>query len=113
MAADALAAFRARTAADAPGCFRFWRAEWSRRTALPFLAGAAVVAGAMAYQFWFYRASPGWRDFYTYNWLRGQFTDYARDDQGPATEQALSQAGWSRNDYRMLKMFFFADPEVY
>jgi hypothetical protein len=92
--------------------FRSRLAGWARRTGWPFLAAAVVVVGLLGYQWWFYASSPGWRDFFVFNSLRGQVTDLAPDSTTD-TEAAQVRAGWSSNDLAMLRNWFFADREVY
>lgn len=109
--ADALTRLGGRTASSR-ALFPVQLRGWARQTAFPMLAAAALALALVGYHRWFYHTSPGWRDFYTYNWLRGQLTDYNRDVK-TASETAMRRAGWSRNDLLMVKNFFFADPEVY
>jgi hypothetical protein len=84
-----------------------------RRAALPGLA--AVLALALnAYNARYYARSPGWEDFYAYNALRAEFTDYQRYyPYSPEMNPALAAAGWDPVDLGMMQFYFFADPQRY
>jgi hypothetical protein len=86
------------------------RSPWVRPAVV--LAGALAVGLALArYNDWYYRQDPGWRDFYTFNALRAQFTDYLRFDYNEHTRPVLDAVGWSKVDLAMLYSWSFADPE--
>ena len=59
----------------------------------------------------YYARNDGWCDFYAFNALRAQFTDYARFVDSPGTRRALAAAGWSRTDLAMIRNWNFADGE--
>jgi hypothetical protein len=71
-----------------------------------------LVAGGRAFNASYYACDPRWRDFFAYNALRAEFTDYDRyyaSTGGPAFEEV----GWQPIDLRMIKNWAFADPERY
>jgi hypothetical protein len=81
-----------------------------RRAALP--AAAAVLALALqAYNGRYYARSPGWEDFYAYNALRAEFTDYLHYVYSPEAEPALAAAGWEPVDLCLMRNYFFADKD--
>jgi hypothetical protein len=83
-----------------------------RRAALPGLA--AVLALALnAYNARYYARSPGWEDFYAYNALRAEFTDYNRYPLSPKLQPALDVVGWEPVDLDMMRLYFFADRQRY
>lgn len=86
--------------------------SWLARVALPFLCVAGTIGLLEKHRAWFYASSPGWSDFHAYNRLRGQFTDFWRDS-AEVSPAVLEQAGWSRNDYELIRRFYFCDREVY
>ncbi len=112
LAVDAMLTLR-RGAAHPATLFRVRLWAWAGRTGLPFLVAVTLGLVLQRYQQWFYATSPGWEDFYAYNYLRGMCTDFGREDSKPISDEALARVGWSRNDLAMLKTFFFADREHY
>jgi hypothetical protein len=79
------------------------------RRALPLLAALAIAALCYKFNHAYYARTEPWRDFYEYNGVRAQFTDYDRVQPGPEVERALRTVGWERIDLGMLKNWFFAD----
>jgi hypothetical protein len=84
---------------------------WRRVSA--FAAAAILAAAVHQFDAAYYRASADWGDFYPYNALRAEFTDYNRVNYTPATKAVFDAVGWSENDLAMLQKFFFADPQRY
>jgi hypothetical protein len=62
-----------------------------------------------------YSKIPEWKSFQEFNALRIEFIDYdifsrVTDNQ---QNEVLRSVGWTENDYKMMKSWFFADPAVY
>ncbi len=94
-------------AAAWPAPARALRAAW------PLAATVAVALGLHAVNQLYYAAEDGWKDFYAYNAMRAEFTDYNRYRYTRDTQPAYEAAGWKPIDEQMLKVWFYADPEVY
>ena len=56
---------------------------------------------------------PEWANFYAYNAVRADFTDYNRYDYSPAKGHGYREAGWDKIDVDMLHNWFFADRDRY
>jgi hypothetical protein len=80
---------------------------------LPLVLAGIIIAAAQVYNDRQYAQAPGWSEFYEFNKLRVQFTDYERATYDWRTAPAFQTAGWSRNDALMLKEWLFADANVY
>lgn len=84
----------------------------ARQAAVP-LAIAVLIAVALNFlNNAYYARDPEWKDFYSYNALRAQFTDYRKYQTG-AAGPTFEAVGWQPVDLRMLEEWFFADPARY
>ena len=91
-----------------------WLGGPAKRTAVQVLALAGALAlgfGADRLNRWYYSRDEGWDQFYEFNQLRAQFTDYSRVDYNERTRGILESVGWSKIDLIMLTEFNYADPE--
>lgn len=84
-----------------------------RLSAGPLACAAGIVVGAKVYNDHRYASTPGWQDFYEYNALRAEFTDYQRASYDETSKPLFDRAGWSENDFFMLRYWFFADEKRY
>lgn len=88
------------------------------RTRSPWLAGAFAAALVAAFGLQladraYYRATPAWRDYMAYNAVRGQVHDtllFGTDDD---KAELLAGLGWTENDAVAMRLWLFADPQVY
>jgi hypothetical protein len=89
-----------------------WRArsQPAARAAVVILA-AAVAVGFAFFRFntWYYSRDEAWRDFYKFNALRVEFTDYGRGEYNESTAPVFSKVGWTRADVDMLRAWCFLD----
>jgi hypothetical protein len=83
------------------------------RRAVPLALAIALCVGLNQFNQAYYARGRGWENFYSYNALRAEFTDYQHFPYTPETSQAFQAAGWSEIDYWMLRYWFFADRERY
>jgi hypothetical protein len=83
------------------------------RQAVPLALAVAAAIGLQQYNRTYYARDEEWRDFYQYNAIRAEFTDYARYPYTPETRRAFADAGWSEPDYWMMRNWFFADKDRY
>lgn len=92
-----------------------WRGGITRwkQFLLPFSGFVLVIAAVSSHDEWYHRHREGWSAFRDYNRLRAEFTDYHRLPFSPQTRAVYDSVGWSENDYRMMRNWFFADPEVF
>ncbi len=91
-----------------------WQAPGrAARAALPLAAAAALAAALYGFNQSYYARDEAWSDFYAYNALRAEFTDYQRVRYTPEAEPAFRAAGWQDIDLGMMLNWFYADPERY
>ncbi len=83
------------------------------RRAIPVAAAAAAAVALYWFNLAYYARDPEWRDFYAYNALRAEFTDYQRYPYTDATRPAFKAAGWEEVDWWMMQNWFYADRERY
>lgn len=84
------------------------------RYLLPVLGGVLCLSGLLNWgQQIYYRHSPGWDKFYSYNNVRADFMDRHRIVWNEMTAPLFKQIGWSQNDLAMLTSWFYLDPEIY
>jgi hypothetical protein len=91
-----------------------WRARshGSARGAVAVLAGAIAVGFALVgFNNWYYASDEAWRDFYRFNALRAEFTDYGRAEYNEVTAPVFSKVGWTRADVDLLREWCFLDRE--
>jgi hypothetical protein len=70
--------------------------------------GAAITHNAA------YQRSPGWQSFPEFNYTRGMLTEYAPGEVSPELLSTLRETtGWSGNDLRLLRGWFFEDRAVF
>jgi hypothetical protein len=79
----------------------------------PLVSCLLIAAAAQIYNDHSYATSAGWEDFYRYNILRAQFTDYRQAPYNLSTKRFFDQVGWSANDLDMLESWFFLDDKLY
>jgi hypothetical protein len=83
------------------------------RRAVP-VASAVVVAVALhEFNFAYYSRDPAWQDFYAYNAVRAEITDYGRFEYSEDCRPAFKAAGWEPIDLLMMTNWFYADPNLY
>jgi hypothetical protein len=89
---------------------------WRSRTQASARAAVAILAGAVAVGFalvrlnnWYYARDEGWRDFYKFNSLRVEFTDYGRAEYNDVTAPVFAKVGWTRADVDLLREWCFLD----
>lgn len=90
--------------------------SWRRLVRLgvvPAAAVAFILVGAKAYNDHRYATTPGWEDFYEYNALRAELTDYQRATYDESTKPVFDRVGWSQNDFFLLLAWFFPDDKRY
>jgi len=96
---------------------RLWTWPAKRRAAalLALAAALALSAGLRQADRLARERAPGWREFVEFDPLLCRFVDddvlEGLDEAG--LRAALAPAGWSANDYRMLRRYWFLDPEVF
>jgi hypothetical protein len=83
------------------------------RRAVPLALAVVVAAGLYVFNRQYYARSEGWQDFYAYNALRAEFTDYNRYPYAAPTRRAYREADWGEADYWMLQNWFYADKDRY
>jgi hypothetical protein len=70
-------------------------------------------AALLVYEVRDYRAAPGWAD--TFAWMRAEtpFIAHGWVSYDAKSKPAFDQAGWTVNDFEMLRRYFSWDPELY
>ena len=89
-----------------------WRSRFqaSARWAVAVLAGTVAVGFALVrLNNWYYARDEGWRDFYKFNSLRVEFTDYGRGEYNDVTAPVFAKVGWTRADVDLLREWCFVD----
>jgi hypothetical protein len=81
--------------------------------AMPPALGALLATGLQLYNDRVYATTPGWEDFYEFNRLRAEFTDYRRANYNAVTKTLFDNVGWSANDFALLVRWFFPDDRLY
>lgn len=86
------------------------RLPWRRLAVFAGTAAAILVAGSIA-QAAYYAGQPGWQAYFELNVAR----DHIQGSPGldDLDDTVLAEVGWSRNDLRMFRRWFFTDPEVH
>jgi hypothetical protein len=84
-----------------------------RRLAAMVVAAGAGLVTLHGLNTVYYRADPAWADFYEYNALRAHFNDFQVIQYDARTRAAFDTVGWSKNDYLMIKSWFFADAATF
>ena len=95
--------------------YAWWYARPSGRRRLARIALVAVVGAGLLHglNLLYYRADPAWAQFYEYNALRATFNDWQVIRYDARTQPAFAAAGWSKNDYLMIRNWFHADPSTF
>jgi hypothetical protein len=82
------------------------------------LVAALVLFGTLhvallAYEVRDYAADPGWAD--AFEWMRAEtpFIAHGWVSYDATSQPVFDQAGWSANDFEMLRSYFSWDPELY
>jgi hypothetical protein len=78
---------------------------------VPMLVAAVAAIGLQQYNRFYYARDEGWRNFYEYNALRAEFTDYNRFPYTPDMDPILNTVGWTPIDLKMMNNWFFANRE--
>jgi hypothetical protein len=115
-AAALVAAFAAALAA--PLVWQAWRAgrHASLRAAAAALVAAAVIAGAaIEADRQYYAADPRWTEYRAAHRLRGQMTEWLprTAETQKQIEAARQAAGWSANDFEMLRTRFHTNLDTF
>ena len=75
---------------------------------------ALLISGAViALDAHVYARDDGWRRHREYNEVRSILHDLVNPDYDVRTRPILEQIGWSENDLRMFRSWFFSDRELY
>jgi hypothetical protein len=82
-------------------------------TVLPFVTGGLGVAVAVGFNTWFYRTSPGWEQFETYNSARAKLVDYEAGAYSERTAQAYTEVGWFPADYELVAKWCLIDRQLF
>jgi hypothetical protein len=64
----------------------------------------------------YYRNDPGWAGFYSTNPFRGKLNDTPLgllDPSQPTVSESLKETGWSANDLRLARSWFFANKQTF
>ena len=77
--------------------------------AVAVVAGFGLTANNAAE----YDRHPGWREFLEFNRLRAEFNDFERVAYNPQTAAIFDEVGWSENDVRMFRTWFFTDRQLF
>lgn len=90
------------------------RPRWKRTLLAGVVAVALAVAAFGANQF-AYKRARGWQEFYEYNFLRARIGEYLSADRitPENVERLTTQVGWTANDFRLFRNWFFTDPNLY
>jgi hypothetical protein len=83
------------------------------RRALPVACAIAVAVALYEFNSSYYAHDPEWRDFYAYNALRADITDYGRFEYSEDCRPAFRAAGWEPIDLLMMTNWFYADRDLY
>jgi hypothetical protein len=83
------------------------------RPALTMAAFGAVVLAAIGLSEWHYRSDPRWRDYRIVNAALIPVLDTQSIEYNAGTRPFFDSLGWSAADWRMMRSWFFADPEVF
>jgi hypothetical protein len=91
-----------------------WQAPWRALRGGAWLAGALAVAALLYYaNREYYARDEGWKNFYEYNAIRAEFTDYFRYRRNAEATHVFRAVGWEPVDLMMLCNWFFADKRIY
>jgi hypothetical protein len=85
----------------------------ARWRAVPIVLAGVVAFGLNWFNRDYYAHSEGWENFYAYNAIRADFTDYNRYPYTPASRRAYREAGWDELDYWMFFNWFYPDKDRY
>jgi hypothetical protein len=80
---------------------RHWFAAWIPCAVL--FGCVALVFAAHQFDAWYYDRDPAWKDFYRFNSLRVEFTDFGHVEYTPETAPVFESVGWLPIDYLMLQ----------
>ncbi|MBA3960803.1 MAG: hypothetical protein H0X40_02740 [Chthoniobacterales bacterium] len=96
------------------GYLFFTRRADTWRRLLPLLGGVVLLSFFLNWtQLVYYRHSPGWTHFYSYNDVRAEFIDRHKIAWDENTAPLFRRIGWSQNDLRMLTSWFYLEPKLY
>lgn len=90
------------------------RPRW-KRTLLAGVAAVALAVAAFGANQLVYKRARGWQEFYQYNFLRGRIAEYLSADRVTPenVERLTKEVGWTPNDFRLFRNWFFTDPTLY
>jgi hypothetical protein len=80
---------------------------------LTLLFPVLLIAGGALYNRLWYAVTPGWAEFNRFDHERLELQDYRIDPYNAQTKPFFDAAGWSENDYRMFKEWYFMDKHLY
>lgn len=80
---------------------------------LALLLPVLLIAGGALYGRLWYGVTPGWAEFNRFDHQRLELQDYRIDPYNAQTKPFFDEAGWSENDYRMFKEWYFLDKNLY
>ena len=75
------------------------------------LVAGVVLGGCHAFDRWHYRGDDGWGRFYQYKKMMEQIIDFKNVTYTKEARHHFARVGWSRNDFKMARLFFYADYE--
>jgi len=78
-----------------------------------FIILLVVSAGCLHYHRSSYENDPGWREFHDIMSATREFMDFNKARYSAESKHIFDEAGWSRNDFKMLLKFFRADEGVF
>jgi hypothetical protein len=79
----------------------------------PLALAVFAAMGLTAYNAVEYQRHAGWREFLEFNRLRAEFNDFERVAYNPQTAAIFDEVGWSENDVRMFRTWFFTDRQMF
>ncbi|HYH05843.1 MAG TPA: hypothetical protein VEK11_02180 [Thermoanaerobaculia bacterium] len=87
----------------------------AKRVAIAAVAAVLLTGVAFGVNQYVYARAEGWEEFHRYNFLRSRVTEYLSLARlTPQNEAELQRrTGWTANDFRLFRYWFFADPELF
>lgn len=90
------------------------RSQKDARIALSIFAGCLLLGwGAWRLNDWYYAREADWKDFYPFNVLRVEITDFEHVQYNSQTAGAFAEAGWKPVDFQMLRNWAYLDQDRY
>ena len=72
-----------------------------------------LFASSYFYNIKYYQKDPQWKFYVQYNRLRSKILDYSQFSFNDETKDVYKTVGWSENDVKMYRSWFFNDLEIY